>query len=187
MSRRTTPRQAPTEAEFGKGVLMKNDYCQQGYADFLLSQKWDYFFTVTSRTPRKDNLAFIRDVSNLILGEWNEADAKSFIAIEPHKLGGIHAHGLYSSHMGSSREKLSSLYEVSSNPKLQEGYRVQREVYGTMSELHRSVVESDCRRVFGFSRVSHIRSPVSVSQYCAKYVLKEECQNYEYDFLGNWR
>lgn len=60
-------------------------------ANFLNSKHWDYFFTVTNRTERKDSLAFVRDVSRCIS---RLTRGRAFVAVEPHQSGGIHAHGL---------------------------------------------------------------------------------------------
>lgn len=64
---------------------------KQELANWLQSYQWDYFITVTPRFPRKDAIAFMRDV-------WAEVDFstdRAFLACEPFKTHyDLHVHGL---------------------------------------------------------------------------------------------
>lgn len=118
----------------------------EALATWLESMPWDYFWTVTSRRPRRDALALIRDVSH----HFRSLDYASalFIACEPHRLSrNLHAHGLYRSETGT---QLGLSLGVPSPGGIWEGlfYR------------------------FGRSRVEPIRSTSEVSAYCSKYVTK---------------
>lgn len=132
-----------------------SDGITEAYSDFLGKFQWDAFYTITCRKPRKDNLAFIRDIRDTLFA-GNEA-TRSFVAIEPHKTGMIHAHGLVHWQDGVNLDK----------PLLTEYYN------------------EKSRKLFGYSRFSSARSPLAVQMYCSKYVTKAN-RGYDYDFIGDW-
>ncbi len=131
-------------------------------SNWLKSYKWDYFLTVTNRRPRRDSIAFMRDI-NLSLAEtenslWSDPDGlhlpiRLFLACEPHKYShNLHAHGL---------------------------------LHGLPGIYPPSVFEKALGKRFGFSRVSGCRSQDDVAGYCSKYVTKITDGD-NYDFFGHW-
>jgi len=131
--------------------------CRQAYADFLLSRSWDYFATVTFARPRRDTLAAIRDVDHSVANLRERA----FWAVEPHRSGALHLHGLLK----------STTLENHQDP-----------FHSATEFWHRFF------HAFGRSRVQAANSSEAVARYCAKYVTKSG--GYEYDFTGNslfWR
>jgi hypothetical protein len=131
---------------------------QEAYSEFLQSREWDFFATVTSRSPRKDNLAFIRDFRQIAHNgfPW---EYRGFVAVEPHRSGMIHIHSLL-------------YYEQPYTP-------------GGVPWYHpdASSLQSKFNFVFGRSRVDNINSRLDVSNYCSKYILKTD-RGFEYDFIG---
>ncbi len=132
-------------------------------AAFLKSYRWDYFLTVTNRRPRRDSIAFMRDIHDQLTSKetayWSNPDglnlpSRVFLACEPHRFShNLHAHGLISG--------LPGLY----NP---------------------VAFEKALGKRFGFSRVSPCRSQDDVAGYCSKYVTKMTDGD-NYDFFGYWK
>jgi hypothetical protein len=140
------------------GGTRMNSEVRKAYSDFLQKFNWDAFYTITCRKPRKDNLAFIRDIRDTLFA-GNEA-TRSFVAIEPHKTGMIHAHGLVHWQDGVNLDK----------PLLVQYYN------------------EKSRKLFGYSRFAESRGAMNTAMYCSKYVTKETNGGYEYDFLGeDWK
>jgi hypothetical protein len=129
------------------------------YAEFLQSKEWDYFATVTCRKPRTDTLAFARDLGQITPG-IGMPGVRAFWAIEPHRTGMLHAHGL--------------LY-----------YREDFTAGGRpLPHPGADALQSKFGRVFGRSRVDTINSRENVSLYCAKYVTRATSRGFEYQFQG---
>ena len=148
--------------------MSENDHLiKSGYSDFLQSYSWQSFYTITCRKPRRDNLAFIRDIDNAIREQ--SLSFRSFVAIEPHRTGFIHAHGLLS-------------FDIPL-----------RDPEGIYLGFSHEEINRRFRYNFGFSRDSKIRTltkttngvQTGVLLYCSKYVVKCD-RGYEYDFLGDW-
>lgn len=116
-------------------------------SDWLQASPWDIFFTITTRKPRRDSLAFIRDIKGNL--EQGNQCSKLFIACEPYRFNrNLHAHGL-----------LLFGGQVDSG-----GRYFSRDVsYDLWDDLFRK---------FGRSRVEHIVSRRQVVNYCVKYVTK---------------
>lgn len=65
----------------------------EAIASWLEPMSWDYWWTVTCKRPRRDEIAFIRDLTER---QRHLGADGSFIACEPHKLyHNLHAHGLF--------------------------------------------------------------------------------------------
>lgn len=136
----------------------------QEMAKFLQSYEWDYFFTVTPKWPRKDPLAFMRDVWDDIkppadifrrLGNTTPTDGmarRAFISTEPFFLKGLHVHGLIA---GDSDLRLPWWFQQGLDQHI------------------------------GRSRVQGCRSVDQVASYCSKYVSKYMGGD-NYDFFGDW-
>jgi len=121
---------------------------RDGYAAFIRQFQWDAFYTITCRKPRRDTIAFVRDVREKLFNA--NPQTRSFIAIEPHRTGMLHAHGLV--HWHDALEK----------------------------EYVRTYFNKRARQLFGFSRFSQIRSNNAVNNYCAKYVTKNDDYEYDF-------
>lgn len=131
-------------------------------SDWLQTYNWDYFLTVTTRYPRKDSIAFMRDIYRQFQETdnslWSNPDGlhlpgRIFLACEPHFLQHrLHAHGLMAG--------LPGMYP----PK----------VFQKALDLR-----------FGRSRVERCRNQSYVAGYCAKYVTKISDGD-NYDFFGQW-
>lgn len=132
-------------------------------AAFLKSYDWDYFLTVTNRRPRRDAIAFMRDIDVELTKHdgsiWSTRDGlelpgRLFLACEPHRFShNLHAHGLM--------KGLPGLY----SPK---------------------VFQVALNKRFGFSQVGVCRSQKDVAGYCSKYVTKITDGD-NYDFFGHWQ
>lgn len=61
------------------------------YAGWLQQYQWDYFFTTTFRSPRREPYYALKNV-------WSELEkhrvARAFIGVEPHRTGDLHLHGI---------------------------------------------------------------------------------------------
>ncbi|MCK4819694.1 hypothetical protein KA005_28265 [bacterium] len=127
---------------------------------FLQTYNWDYFFTVTPRYPRKDPIAFMRDIWNEIKPTpqfdrfgFNTHVTRAFMACEPFFLGrNLHVHGL-----------IAGDHDI---------YLPWRLVGPLDSYL-------------GRSRMELCGSQKQVSNYCSKYVSKYLGGD-NYDFFGEW-
>jgi hypothetical protein len=126
-------------------------------SDWIQSYQWDYFVTVTPRRPRRDSIAFLRDLSyNLKKGPSN--CKRAFLAAEPFRFQhNLHVHGLVA--LGNEN------------------------VYYGYSQPWQ--FEFDFRRQFGISRVEKIRGRHQVAEYCAKYVTKWGDGD-NWDILGDY-
>jgi len=131
-------------------------------SNWIQSYSWDYFLTVTTRTPRTDPLALMRDTWDFLSSEntkmWSMSDDlklpyRAFLACEPHAFSHrLHVHGMLKGYKGIMDHKW-----------LQEGLNER----------------------FGFSRVESCRSLGDVADYCSKYVTKWTDGD-NYDFFGSW-
>jgi len=128
---------------------------------YIKSYNWDYFFTITTKRPRRDEIAFVRDIRNFFTNEnvFEAAGIKrSFVALEPFRFRrDLHAHGLIAG-------------DFKWEPALSLPWDIQ----------------TSLEKKFGRSRVELCRSQDDVSGYCAKYVTKWGTGD-NYDFLGNWK
>lgn len=114
----------------------------ENLASWLASLPWDYWWTITCKYPRRDEIAFIRDIteSQCALGA-----NKSFIACEPHRVShNLHAHGLL---------------------------RVERLADNGLPVTATECWDDFFHR-FGRSRVESINSLRDCTAYCSKYVTK---------------
>ncbi len=129
---------------------------------WLQTYHWNYFLTITNRRPRRDSIAFMRDINLELAREnnefWSNPDrlnlpSRLFLACEPHRYShNLHAHGLMSG--------LPGLYPP-------------------------GVFQTALNKRFGFSRVQLCHSQGDVAGYCSKYVTKMGDSD-NYDFFGSW-
>ncbi|MBA7709764.1 hypothetical protein ES703_118689 [subsurface metagenome] len=138
-----------------------------GYSDYLQSLTWDYFATVTFRTPRRDPIR----AGNSVWGVVHKAGVqRAFLAVEPHETGDLHIHGL----LKMPDEMFDRQDYARSDLRAGRAYDLWRSVFN----------------VFGRSKVEMVHSPYDVSQYCSKYVVKEtkhqDCYNF-YGQAGLWQ
>lgn len=132
-------------------------------SDWVQSYTWEYFLTVTSRIPRYDAIAFMRDVENILTSRecdwWSNPDGlhlptRMFMACEPHKTSrNLHVHGL---------------------------------IHGLPHAIYPpTVLQKPLDRIFGISRVEKVLNTHRVSSYCAKYVTKLGDGD-NWNLFGNW-
>ena len=72
--------------------MTDNASIREAYATLIHDQEWDFYSTVTYRTPRHDS---IRAAGRYwaTLSDKFDAD-RAFIVAEPHRLDGLHLHAL---------------------------------------------------------------------------------------------
>lgn len=117
---------------------------RQELANWLCGQKWDYFLTVTFKTPENRPDRAVQRVKR----ELESYPARSFIASECHEKGDYHVHGLF--HYDRYLSPEIPHYDLSATT-----------LWGALYSR------------FGRSRVEVVKSPLAVTLYCAKYVTKE--------------
>ena len=125
---------------------------KQAVSDYLQSQNWTHFYTITFRSQRRDRLAVLRDVADHFhrIGTYR----KSFVAVEPHSSGlGVHVHGLA---------------EFERHPIVR---------YSDQSTM---LWRKSFRR-FGRNKFEQLRSLENVSSYCSKYIVKGKEFEYSFD------
>jgi hypothetical protein len=135
---------------------------QESVSDFIQEYAWRDFITVTPRRPRRDSIAFIRDIWNVITAKenrfWSNPDGlqlpyRAFLACETFKFQkNLHCHGLING--------LSYMYSP-------------------------STLQAALDYYIGRSRVENCRSHQDVAAYCSKYASKWSDGD-NYDFLGAW-
>lgn len=132
---------------------------REATAEYLQTLPWDYFYTITNRSQRKDDLPFMKYVYNEFK---SNGVCRAFVAVEPHEsCSGLHSHGLlYSAFLhglgtsaNSYRDGELVAYEDKVDPKV------------LANLLWSSVFER-----FGRSKVEVIKSNEAVTRYCAKYI-----------------
>lgn len=132
-------------------------------AEYLKSYRWDDFITVTfdpeksyTKTGRKEPYYASKTVWNE-LAENNNV-ARAFIAVEPHQSGDLHIHGLIA---GSIRSNGNLIYPE-------------------------NVIWQNLFDKYGRSKVEKCRDVPAVTDYCAKYILKQQSRVCDYyNFYGN--
>jgi len=82
---------------------------QQVYSDWLQTKHWDYFFTTTFRSPRKEPYYALNHC-------WHELKnhhvARAFIGVEPHKSGDLHLHGLLAGRGGGWQPEIKLPWDI---------------------------------------------------------------------------
>jgi len=126
------------------------------YANYLMSFDWDAFYTQTFRNRRNDG-------HNSVNACWHYLEnklgwTKGFVAVESHRLGGVHLHCLLSNELADWSQ----------------GNPVRSQYIQTKSYM---------QKAFGWNHIESARNQATVSLYCAKYVCKD---NGDYYFLGHW-
>jgi hypothetical protein len=131
-------------------------------ADFIGNRYWDYFFTVTTRKPRKDSISLIQSVWKWLNHEDYGFNLQcGFLATEPFKYQkNLHLHGI--------------LKNQDSNA-----------IDSYFGETYHYYMQRSLNYRFGRSRVEVCRSNEQVSGYCTKYVTKITDGD-NYDFAGDW-
>lgn len=131
----------------------RTDQEREQYAAWLKKYHWDYFMTVTFRSPRKDPLPTLKHV-------WHELEdhnvKRAFLGVEPHQSGDLHIHGLLAGAYGSG--------STSWRPGI---------------DLPWTIWEGLHKR-FGRSKVEACDSNEAVTAYCSKYILKQQSRVADY-------
>ncbi len=128
---------------------------REAYATLLESLPWDYFVTQTYRRLHRDTIH--------APAAWWQSIApvhprRAFVAVEPHRLDGIHLHTLVRFPRGAAEASL----------------------------FHRLDLRRDLKAEFGITDVVRAKSTAAVANYCAKYVTKGNL-NYEfYGDAASW-
>jgi len=126
-------------------------------AEWLQTYHWDYFLTITSKYPRHDSIAFMRDAWDYMSRPWFGNVGRAFFACEPHKFSrNLHIHAIVAFNDDFDRCNLPWEVERGLNSK------------------------------FGRSRVELVKGQDMVSSYCTKYATKYTDGD-NYDFFGNWQ
>jgi len=137
----------------------------EAISNYLQTKEWDFFITVTAKRPRRDAIAFNRDL-------WGKIRLlgfdRGFLACEPHRYSrNLHSHGL--------------IYRPPGVAKFEGKYIEER-----LQSADISMFGSEYGfPAFGFSRCEPINNSGSVSSYCSKYVTKLGDGD-NYDFYGDW-
>ncbi len=133
----------------------------EAYSAYLQSLPWDYFATVTFRTPRKDSIR----AGNVVWKELAYQDVeRAFLAVEPHESGDLHIHGLL---------------KMPDNVFMRSDYTKADLRNGRAYDLWRTVFHK-----FGRSKVEVINDSHAVAEYCSKYVVKQSLNQDCYNFYG---
>ena len=130
------------------------------YANYLLGFEWDAYYTQTFKNRRNDGYNATSACWSILENrlEWT----RGFIAVEKHRLGGVHLHALLANDLmdwGNTARAISS----------------QKKQFRATKKY--------CDKAFGFSHIESARNQATVSVYCTKYVTKS---NGDYYFLGHW-
>ncbi len=142
------PAAFPLSTEAKRGLAANREYprneVQDGFAEFLQRWRWDYFLTVSFRTPRQPfhALSTLSEVARVIRAR---SAGRFFIGTELHLNRTLHVHGLFQSASVSDANAKS--------------------IAGLLFR--------DFLARFGRSQVRAVRSREAVSNYCSKYVTKE--------------
>lgn len=65
----------------------------QAYTNWLTTYNWDYFFTATFRSPRREPYYALKHVRNEL---EKHGACRGFLGAEPHVSGDLHIHGIVS-------------------------------------------------------------------------------------------
>lgn len=133
---------------------------QVEYANYLLGYEWDAYYTQTFKRRRNDSI-------NAAIATWSVLEnrlqwTKGFVAVEKHKLGGVHLHCLLNNDLRDWTNIHSAVRDLG---------------------IQKSATKRYMDKAFGFSHISSARNQVTVNLYCAKYVTKSDG---DYFFLGHW-
>lgn len=133
---------------------------QVQYANYLLGFEWDAYYTQTFRRLRHDGC-------NAALAVWHKLCSRlewtrAFVAVENHKLGGVHLHALLSNDLRDWTYINTGLRSQS------------RQFEATKKYMDKA---------FGFTHITSARNQATVNLYCAKYVTKNDG---DYYLLGHW-
>lgn len=133
-----------------------NSETKEQYAEFLQSFEWDYFATITFKHERHDTLKAISDVWEFLNAKPVQPVSRAFLAAEPHQTGALHLHGLLLANFNTT--------------------------WRPLPEARHLQYILDKR--FGRSRIEAAREDGAVTNYCSKYVVKNN-NLYDYAFLGS--
>lgn len=130
------------------------------YANYLLSFEWDAYYTQTFKRLRHDSTNAVNACWHILENrlEWT----RGFMAVESHRLGGIHLHCLLSNDLIDYSNPIRAKAELS---------------------LRLSNTKKYCDKAFGFTHITTANNQATVNLYCAKYVTKG---NGDYFFMGHW-
>ena len=143
--------------------LKRTQVEREAYAEFLQTFKWESFFTVTFRKPRKEPYYAMQSVFHTLERECSVS--RAFMGVEPHQSGDLHIHGLAAGFRLEGSQFPNGVFE---NP-----IADPRDMFSTLF------------KVYGRSKVEACRDQGRVSNYCAKYILKQQsrCADF-YEFFG---
>lgn len=121
-------------------MVLDNNRLLEAYSSHLSTFNWDTYLTVTFKHTRHDG-------TNAVNAVWERLPClpdRAFIAVEPHKLDGIHLHALLHHRNDMPVEQFNEI------PGRTQAY---------------------CTKTFGWSKASFIET-AGVLDYCSKYVTK---------------
>lgn len=118
---------------------------RSAYSDYLQSQHWDYFITVTFRSNWRDSIKAHEAVWDRL--HFDCFAERAFLAVERHHYPNwnCHVHGLVSGYSGDWK------------PEMLLPWKMWEKLF----------------RAFGRTSVEEVKSPEDVSAYCSKYVIKK--------------
>jgi hypothetical protein len=130
--------------------LIRGRLIRDQYSQWLQTYFWDYFVTVTFRSPRKEPYYALQHVWHSL---QNYNVARAFLACEPFKSGGdIHVHGIVAGRSPGWRPEVRLPWEI---------------WQGLFNR-------------FGRSKVELCNSLAAVSNYCTNYILKDQSSSMDY-------
>jgi len=124
--------------------------------DFLKSQLWDDFLTITYRRERRDTTYALNDAWRTLHNQCGVV--KAFLVSERYTLGlGVHLHGII---------EYSPLYKA--------------------LDAHRRRTWATLFNDYGRTQVAPLVNYGGVSAYCAKYLTKDRGQDYNFYGARRW-
>lgn len=105
---------------------------------------WDYFITVTFKSPRKEPYYALKTVWNTL--HKDHFAQRGFLVAEPHQSGDLHIHGLIAGNRPGWKPELHLPWDIKAN----------------------------MDKKYGWTQCEALKSHKAVSNYCAKYLLKQQ-------------
>lgn len=135
-------------------------WTRDAYAEFLQTFLWEDMITITFRSARKEPYYAAKSVwSELYSGQNSEGKynnvTRAFLAVEPFQSGDLHIHGLIAGNLKGWKPEMSLPWEI---------------------------FDSMFKR-FGRSRIEACNSMEAVTNYCAKYILKQQSRVCDFYYL----
>lgn len=135
-------------------------WTREAYAEFLQSFCWEDMITVTFREPRKEPYYAAKNVWRVLFNGQNSAGhyncvSRAFLAVEPFQSGDLHIHGLIAGNVRGVKPEMALPWEI----------------YDSLFTR------------FGRTRVEACNSMEAVTNYCAKYILKQQSRVCDFYYL----